>query len=62
VGSLDESVLCGEKGEDGKRVGGEIGKILGKPLYHGWLENAIPGLTDKFEGKTHQQNSGMPGP
>jgi hypothetical protein len=62
IGSLDESVLCGEKGEDGKRTGGEIGKILGKPLYHGWLDNAILGVTDTMEGKKHCQNSGMSGP
>jgi hypothetical protein len=62
VGSLDESVLCGERDGDGKRVGGEIGKVLGKPLYHGWMENAIPGLTDKLEGKHFAQDTGMPGP
>jgi len=55
LGTLDEEVLCGKKGEDGKREGG-LGTELCKADSHIWMENAIPGVTDKLEGRKYQQN------
>jgi hypothetical protein len=45
LGTFDEDVLCGRL-VDGKRVGGEVGKIISSPAGHMWLANAVEGVTD----------------
>ena len=65
VGAFDEDVICGKKDEDNAwedkhgrhvpRVGG-VGKELVYPKYHLYWENAIPGVTDGFEGRKYLQN------
>ncbi|EAS28520.3 uncharacterized protein CIMG_09724 [Coccidioides immitis RS] len=58
LGSLDEDVLCGRKGESTKtewgdwpeRIGG-LGVDICKTQRHIWVENAIPGLTDGMRGQ-----------
>ncbi|KAH7043172.1 Mss4-like protein [Macrophomina phaseolina] len=63
VGTLDEEVLIGrlveskeeERDEYGvrqKREGG-WGRELGKARWHNFVENAVPGVTDRMEGPKH---------
>lgn len=59
LGSFDEDVLVGKRDEANAwedeygrhvpRIGG-VGKELGYPRYHIFMENAIPGVTDDFPG------------
>lgn len=59
LGAFDEEVLCGKRDEANAwedeygrhvpRIGG-FGKELCYPRYHIFMENAIPGVTDDFEG------------
>jgi hypothetical protein len=50
LGTVDERWLVGEKGQDGRRVGG-FGKELSMPSYKQfWCENEIPGITDLLNG------------
>ncbi|KAF2121161.1 Mss4-like protein [Lophiotrema nucula] len=62
MGAFDEEVLCGKRDEANAwedeygrhvpRIGG-VGKELCYPKYHIFMENAIPGVTDGFEGKKY---------
>lgn len=72
-GSLDEEVLCGKEtgrkeegegeGRDGggflKRSGG-FGNALCGNGSHVWLENAVPGLTDRMEGSKYERGRDSP--
>lgn len=59
LGAFDEEVLVGKRDEANAwedeygrhipRTGG-VGKELGYPKYHIFMENAIPGVTDDFPG------------
>jgi len=50
LGTVDERWLVGEKGHDGRRIGG-FGKELATPNDNQiWCENEIPGCTDLLHG------------
>ena len=50
LGTVDERWLVGEKGHDGRRIGG-FGIELATPNYKQfWCENEIPGSTDLLNG------------
>lgn len=50
LGTVDERWLVGEKGQDGRRIGG-FGKELATPNHKQlWCENEIPGSTNLLHG------------
>lgn len=56
LGTVDERWLVGEKGHDGRRIGG-FGKELVTPNYKQlWCENEIPGCSDLLKGGVRYWN------